>query len=173
MYCPKCSQQQVSDDVRFCSRCGFPLGPVAQMLAGGEVFMARNAEPRRKLSLRHLQGTNKGTRIGAKMLFFSMVLVPLAIALSAAVDSPGPLLIPFILFLAGLTQVLYVRIFSESALPEKRPQPAIHGAHERRFESPLPPPAPAPLIDSRPTNTSEMVPPPSVTERTTTLLEKK
>ncbi|HEV7860410.1 MAG TPA: zinc ribbon domain-containing protein [Pyrinomonadaceae bacterium] len=172
MYCPQCSQQQVSDDVRFCSRCGFSLGPVAQLLAGGEVIR-RETETHRKLSLRHLQGTHKGTRIGAKMLFFSMVLVPLAIALSAAVDSPGPLLIPFILFLAGLTQVLYVRIFSENALPEKRPQPAIPGANERRFESPLPQPAPAQMIDSRPTNTSEIVQPPSVTERTTTLLEKK
>jgi hypothetical protein len=170
MYCPKCSQQQASDDVRFCSRCGFPLGPVAQMLAGGEVVIVRDTEPRRRLSLRY---RHQGSRIGAKMLFFSMVLVPVAIALSVIFDAPGPLLIPFTLFLAGLAQVLYVRIFGESALPGKRPQPAIHGANERRFESPLPPAAPMPMIDSRPTNTSEIVQPPSVTERTTTLLEKK
>jgi hypothetical protein len=169
MYCPKCSQQQVSEDVRFCSRCGFPLAPVARLLAGDEVIIVRDTEPRRKLSLRNLQGT----RTGAKMLFFSMVLVPVAIGLSAAFDSPGPLLIPFMLFLAGISQVLYVRIFGESALPGKRPQPVIPAASERRFESPLPPAAPVQMIDSRPTNTSEIVQPPSVTERTTTLLEKK
>jgi hypothetical protein len=170
MYCPKCSQQQVSDDARFCSRCGFPLGPVAQMLAGGEVIIVRDRGPRPKLSLRHYPGT----RIGAKMLFFSMVLLPIAIGLSAAFDAPGPLLIPFLLFFAGLSQVLYVRIFGERALPEKRPaQPFIPGANERRFDTPLPQAAPAQMIDNRTTNTSEIVQPPSVTERTTTLLEKK
>lgn len=25
MYCPKCSQPQVSEEVQFCSRCGLPL----------------------------------------------------------------------------------------------------------------------------------------------------
>jgi hypothetical protein len=107
------------------------------------------------------------------MLFFSIILVPVAIVLSAIFDSPGPLLIPFTLFFAGISQVLYVRIFGESALPAKPPQTAIHAAHERRFEPPLPAAAPAQMLDSRPTNTSEIVQPPSVTERTTTLLEKK
>jgi hypothetical protein len=170
MYCPKCSQQQISEEVRFCSRCGLPLGPVAQLLAGGEVAIVRDTEPRRKFSLQR----HPGTRLGAKILFFSIVLVPVAIGLCAAFDSPGPLLIPFMFFLAGLSQVLYVRIFGESTLPEKRnAQPAIPGASERRFDSPLPQPAPAQMIDNRTTNTSEIVQPPSVTERTTTLLEKK
>jgi hypothetical protein len=170
MYCPKCSQQQVSDNVRFCSRCGLPLGPVAQLLSGNQILAMREAEQSWKKSLQH----HKGTRIGAKMLFFSMVLVPVAIALSVAFDSPGPLILPFMLFMAGLTQVLYVRIFGESARLEKhQAQPAISGANERRFESPLSQAAPVPMMDSRPTNTSEIVQPPSVTERTTTLLEKK
>lgn len=35
MYCPRCSQEQASDDLRFCSRCGFPLAAVAEVLARG------------------------------------------------------------------------------------------------------------------------------------------
>ncbi len=35
MYCPKCSQQQVSEETKFCSRCGFPLGLVSEILAHG------------------------------------------------------------------------------------------------------------------------------------------
>ena len=35
MFCPKCSQPQFSDDIRFCSRCGFPLGLVSEILAHG------------------------------------------------------------------------------------------------------------------------------------------
>jgi hypothetical protein len=33
MYCPKCSQQQASDNVRFCSRCGFQLNVIKELLA--------------------------------------------------------------------------------------------------------------------------------------------
>lgn len=35
MYCPRCSQQQVSEETKFCSRCGFPLGLVSEVLAHG------------------------------------------------------------------------------------------------------------------------------------------
>ncbi|HEV7645224.1 MAG TPA: hypothetical protein VGO50_14870 [Pyrinomonadaceae bacterium] len=33
MHCPDCGQQQISDEIRFCSRCGFPLSAVSQVLA--------------------------------------------------------------------------------------------------------------------------------------------
>jgi hypothetical protein len=32
MYCPKCSQQQLSDEIRYCSRCGFSLSVVSEIL---------------------------------------------------------------------------------------------------------------------------------------------
>jgi len=32
MHCPKCGQQQVSDEMRFCSRCGFALGIVTELI---------------------------------------------------------------------------------------------------------------------------------------------
>ena len=32
MFCPKCSRQQISDNVRFCSRCGFQLTVVKAIL---------------------------------------------------------------------------------------------------------------------------------------------
>ncbi|MEK7724484.1 MAG: zinc ribbon domain-containing protein [Acidobacteriota bacterium] len=35
MHCPRCGQQQVSEDIKFCSRCGFPLGLVSEVLAHG------------------------------------------------------------------------------------------------------------------------------------------
>ena len=33
MYCPKCGQQQISPTVRYCTRCGFALSGVSQLLA--------------------------------------------------------------------------------------------------------------------------------------------
>ena len=35
MFCPRCGQQQMSGDLRFCSRCGLPLGIVSEVLANG------------------------------------------------------------------------------------------------------------------------------------------
>lgn len=35
MYCPRCSQQQVSEETKFCSRCGFPLALISEILAHG------------------------------------------------------------------------------------------------------------------------------------------
>lgn len=35
MYCPGCGQQQISEETRFCSRCGLPLGLVSEVLAYG------------------------------------------------------------------------------------------------------------------------------------------
>jgi hypothetical protein len=43
MYCPRCSQEQVSVETKFCSRCGFPLGLVAEIIAYGG-FLPQLAE---------------------------------------------------------------------------------------------------------------------------------
>ena len=32
MHCPRCGQQQISNETRFCSRCGFQLGVVSELL---------------------------------------------------------------------------------------------------------------------------------------------
>ncbi len=35
MYCPRCGEQQNSGNLRFCSRCGLPMGLVAEVLSNG------------------------------------------------------------------------------------------------------------------------------------------
>lgn len=35
MHCPRCGQQQTSEEIKFCSRCGFPLGLISEVLAHG------------------------------------------------------------------------------------------------------------------------------------------
>ncbi len=35
MHCPRCGQLQVSDEIKFCSRCGFQLAIVAELLHHG------------------------------------------------------------------------------------------------------------------------------------------
>ena len=43
MFCPNCGQQQVSQEIKFCSRCGFPLGLVSEILSHGG-FLPQLAE---------------------------------------------------------------------------------------------------------------------------------
>ena len=43
MHCPRCGQQQVSEETKFCSRCGFPLGLISEILAHGG-FLPQLAE---------------------------------------------------------------------------------------------------------------------------------
>ena len=35
MYCPRCGEEQVSGNLRFCNRCGLPLGLVSEVLDNG------------------------------------------------------------------------------------------------------------------------------------------
>jgi len=35
MFCPSCGQQQISSETKFCSRCGLPLGLIAEVLSYG------------------------------------------------------------------------------------------------------------------------------------------
>ena len=43
MHCPSCGQEQASVEIKFCSRCGFPLGLVSEILAHGG-FLPQLAE---------------------------------------------------------------------------------------------------------------------------------
>src|SRR6185436_10621084 len=103
MYCPKCGQQQISDEMRFCSRCGLALSGLAEWLAGGGLPAQRNVEvqqvsadsPRRK-----------GIRRAAKLMFFSGVLFVIFLAISLAVDEGGPMILPFVVFFVSLVMML-------------------------------------------------------------------
>jgi hypothetical protein len=158
MYCPRCSQQQVSDDVSFCTRCGFQLGVVKELLVTGGTFPSRAAELR---SGQLLPG-QKGVRLGTKIIFFSIILLPLFFGISYFFDSPNPFWVPAIIFLAGLASVLYSSIFSEDILPAKLEAPS---AFSKRIINPQVGELTATRI-----NTAEMIQPPSITEPTTNLL---
>src|SRR5215210_6173514 len=108
MFCPKCGQQQVADNTRFCSRCGLAISNLAEWIASGGVLAARTeaAPPQALASPRR-----KGIRRGAKLMFWSGVLLPIFFGFCFLADNPAPLLVPLTIFLAGLTMMLYARLF--------------------------------------------------------------
>src|SRR5215210_8575220 len=116
MYCPKCGQQ-LSDNMRFCSRCGLLISEVAEWLAGGHLVVREEAEGAR------LSQKSKGMRRGAKVMFMGGILLPISFVLSIVFDEPFPLSIPFLVFFAGLSLWLYSRLFGEE-VPDDRSQKA-------------------------------------------------
>jgi hypothetical protein len=169
MFCPKCGQQS-SDEVRFCPRCGLQLAGLAAYVAGNEYAPAR-PDPARQAEM---TAKRRGTRRGAKLMFFSVVLFPIFFGLCFLVDGPGPLVIPFTVFLAGLVMLVYARLFGDDLVP-------VHsGASRRDLGAGSDRPAlgapqfnPAPLFNQQRANTAEIYQPPSVTENTTKLLDKE
>lgn len=169
MFCPRCGQQQVSGEVRFCSRCGLSLASVPALLAGFESPPTAGGAARRPRSKKRKQ-----MRRGAKLMFLSAVLFPIFFALGIAVDHPGPLIVPATVFFAGLAWLLYFVIFSE----EDADEPVEKGREvlrESRTAPSLPPATfvPASGFGARPAHTADMAQPPSVTEQTTKLLNEE
>lgn len=169
MYCPKCGQQ-VSDNMRFCSRCGLPISEVAEWLAGGSGLAVRE-----DLEASAISPRRKGMRRGAKVMFWSGILLPIFFGLSIGFDSAFPLLVPFIIFLAGLSLLLYSRLFGEEVSSSSSKEWQDVGLGAMPGKSALPPASDAGINSSgrRQTRTAEMARPSSVTEHTTKLLDKE
>jgi hypothetical protein len=182
MHCPKCGQQQISEEVRFCSRCGFLLEGVAQVVAQGgtipPVMMYRPAPP---LPAGEPTTKQRATRRGTKIVFWSVVLFPFFFAIALAADGPGPLIVPFTLFFLGIMQIIYARLFGEHMLPSRRERRERRKQAEMRplYEPPaaLPPtqaaPTAPPSFRQRADTAEFATPPGSVTENTTRLLDDK
>lgn len=168
MFCPKCSQQQVSDDVRFCSRCGFQLHVVSDLLKTDGVLANYKPEIEEQLSLyRRIT-----SQFGAKLMYISIVLIPFEVLFGVTLDMPEFLLISLFLFIIGFAQTTYALLFGEkSSSVKQRKQTEKLISAESRYKLPAQQSEPVPILEIRNRNTNETVPPPSVTEPTTKLLE--
>lgn len=169
MFCPKCGQQS-SDEVRFCPRCGLQLAGLPAYVAGNEYAPARPDAARDA----ELTAKRRGTRRAAKLMFFSVILFPIFFGLCFLVDGPGPLFVPFTLFLAGLVMLVYARLFGDELIPLQHRGPSRRDLPAGSDRPALGAPQfnPAPLFNQPRANTAEIYQPPSVTENTTKLLDK-
>jgi zinc-ribbon domain len=182
MFCPRCGQQQLSDEVRFCPRCGLSLAGVPVLLNEGSTASGYAVAPSQQQQQSKqqqskpggvLSGKRGGVRRGAKLMFFSLVLAPIFFLLCLPIDSPAPLIVPVTVFLAGLAVMLYSFLFGEELLPERwvKGRDELGGARGQR-ELSAPPFVPASSFTGQRVNTAEIAQPPSITEQTTKLLDK-
>lgn len=188
MFCPRCSQQQISEETRFCSRCGFPLGLVSEILShGGFLPQLAALVEKKKFWTRRM-----GMKIGvAWLLIFLLVFAPLlgladaddAAGVAAAIGFLGAFLIMVFswLFLEGEPKISKIEDLKLSA-NFTTPAPAVAG--EKAQPNALPPiqnqPAQSYIPPSVATaagawkvpDTGDFAKPPSVTEPTTKLFKE-
>ena len=169
MYCPQCSQQQISDEMRFCSRCGFPLEGVRELMAGGGALTAREEdklESRRAVALR-------GARFGVLLMLGSLPLAAFAVILTAIDDDLAFFfIVPVLIMVVGFFRTLF-GIFCQGRTKRKD-----RDAEPKALPtSPYRPPeqldtvtTPIQLLQGR--ETAEVRQPASVTENTTRLLDE-
>ena len=179
MFCPQCGQQQVTGVIRFCSRCGFPLDGVIQLLSnGGNLAVYRSPTEPVPESPR-----KKGVKQGGLLLLSGALIVPILGLFASYGDSRFveilAALAAIICFVGGPLRMLFAGIFEEGAPKPVRMYgpPPVHVPqqfvpHVQGPALPPPPARPQPSWRPRP-NTAELVKPPSVTEGTTRLLEKE
>jgi hypothetical protein len=186
MHCPQCGQQQVSSELRFCSRCGFPLDGVTELVANGGIIPRYQPPPETpsKVSPRR-----RGVQQGVALIFVAAVLTPLFAALNSYLGFPEIFiaLTAIIGFIGGALRILYAAIFEEAApkqvylnngqrqpaFPAYQPSSAPRPVADVNRVRPLPPQQQsAPVTNWRRPDTAELHKPPSVTENTTKLLEQ-
>lgn len=172
MYCPNCGQQQISDEMRFCSRCGLALSGLAEWLAGGRLpakggddAQVAESSPRRKRMRR-----------AAKLMFWSAVLFPIFLVWSLAIEEGVPMIIPFGLFFVALVMMLYARLFLDKTAPvniQGAAQTSALGSSSARGSLSPAGNIPMPGVGRQQVRTNELAQPPSVTENTTRLLDNE
>ena len=185
MFCPQCGQQQVSPDVRFCSRCGFQLAAVSGLLTSGGI----PTQSQSQTSASRESPRRRGVRQGTLMFLLGLVLTPVMAILTEQGRGPDgdfpEVLIPLtavIFIFGGFLRMLYALIFEEGPL-RRRPAP-----HEQtlpgyappaqgqlnymgRDAASLPPAQSMPAQHYAPPRPAAEMAPPSVTEHTTRLLQ--
>jgi hypothetical protein len=179
MYCPKCSQQQASAEIRFCSRCGFLLTGVAEVVKHNGIIPGAAQQENKKLATPRKRGVKQGLFALLLLLLTSPILLILGKELEI---HPAPLFLTlFIVFISSIIRMIYAVMF-ESNEPDISTQndfqAARSGLGDKRNAGSLPPPQTNPVSDFVPPmqgnwrDSKELVFS-SVTDVTTKQLDKK
>ena len=149
MFCSKCGQEQPSESVHFCSRCGFKFNTIEEGLVKRLILMAMYLV----ITICAIIGWGSITSGPAYMQIRVIITIIAAITF-------------YLLFSGDLTRI-FNKSFAQNIERNKQIAPASQ-------ETALPPAHSIPVtsLGSHRVNTAEMVQPPSVTEQTTILLDK-
>lgn len=107
MHCPKCGQQQISDEIRFCSRCGLPLTGIAAVVANNGELPAGTGAPKKD------SARKRGIKKGVFIFLLSILIVPLVSMFHVVTDTEPILavLAAILLIVGGLLRIAYAVMF--------------------------------------------------------------
>ena len=179
MYCPKCSQQQPSEGMRFCSRCGFTLGGIALVLENNGAIPQVSAGPLQTLrpSRSRIMIESAILTVFAWTVAFASTFWFNASGIGEGIAKFAALLF-FLLGLIGLGRFLYGFLFVKDVVQASPGLPQNQTAGQvpagDAYRAALPPQQGLPISDyPLRVNTKEMSPRLSVTENTTRLLDEQ
>lgn len=111
MYCPNCGQQQVSNQIRFCSKCGMPLEAVAGVLSNGGVLPVVSAPT----PLKSTSPRKRGLKQGGILMLLGVFFVPFFAILIESTNGPEELiaLMAVFFFVGGFLRLLYALLFQD------------------------------------------------------------
>ena len=112
MYCPQCSQEHISDEVRFCPRCGFQLDALKMLLAENQNGLAMS-ESERETQL--VSTRKKDVLLGATAMLVAAISIVL-LTISGVAGTPWQaVVIPLLLMWTAFVAVI---LFSGHAARE-------------------------------------------------------
>ena len=183
MYCPKCSQEQISDEVSFCPRCGFQLDALKLMLTENQNGLAMS-EAERETQL--VSTRKRDVLIGASVMLVAAISIVLLMISSVAGTPWQAVIIPLLLVWIAIVSVILLsghaarevtNLFSkdDSASPSQIVSKLIRRLNPTASHQALPPVQAEPISEFGAWRviTAELAQPSSVTEHTPNLLNKK
>ena len=184
MYCPKCSQQQISDKVRFCPRCGFQLDALKKLLADENQNGAAisEIEPETQLVSTH----KRDVLLGATTMLMAAIIIAFLMISGEAVTPWQAVVIPLLLVWTAIVSFIllsnhaareFTNLFSKdaSASSSEDASRSMTQLNSAARHQALPPSQSNPVsgFGLWRANTAELVQSSSVTEHTTNPLGKK
>ena len=180
IHCPRCGQEQVSNQTRFCSRCGFLMTGVGELVANEGVIPERFVQAKSGKNSPKKRGIKQGAIV---RLVGTMLIVPLLAVISAEFDiSPALVALAAIIsFVGGLLRIIYAAMFESSEAADKTLEENVIDT-SRRFlnkkqtadalppQQSIPTSAYIPRTPGQWRDTNDLQPS-SVTDHTTKLLE--
>jgi hypothetical protein len=180
MYCPRCGQEQISPETRFCSRCGFLMAGVNQLLVNDGNWPYQAAPNLQKIDTPRKKGLKKGLFI----FLLSFLVVPLLaiISMGLKIEPFAVVISAILLTVGGLLRMAYALLFESNApadlsLEENRDRTDRQFFNRKQNAGALPAQQSIPVdVYAPPTqgnwrDTNDLTPS-SVTDNTTKLLQK-
>ncbi len=181
MFCPRCGQEQISNETRFCSRCGFLMTGVGELVANAGNAEALGAAKPAKIESARKRGIKQGLFIF--LLTFLVVPIVSILTVWAAAEPFAVAISAILLFVGGLLRMVYALMFESSEPTGKTIEQTVYQTAQNLLnkgqnQNALPPQQSIPISSYMPpkhgnwrdTNDLE---PSSVTDPTTKLLDKK